>query len=82
MKLNPKKNLTPQQISEYREMNKIFIEEGVPIRIDVPELKQHSSSPRVVVYPGTIPAIGPNPPSPEAVQRAQFIDKTYVWTGK
>jgi hypothetical protein len=21
----------------------------------------------------------PNPPTPEAVKRAQFVDKTYVW---
>jgi hypothetical protein len=24
----------------------------------------------------------PKPPTPEAVQRAQFVDKTYKWTGK
>jgi len=24
----------------------------------------------------------PNPPSPEAVKRAQFRDKTYVWKAK
>jgi hypothetical protein len=24
----------------------------------------------------------PNPPTPEAVKRAQFVDKTYVWHGK
>ena len=24
----------------------------------------------------------PNPPTPEAVAKAQFIDKTYKWTGK
>ena len=24
----------------------------------------------------------PNPPTPEAVKRAQFVDKTYKWTGK
>jgi hypothetical protein len=23
----------------------------------------------------------PNPPTPEAVEKAQFIDKTYVWQG-
>lgn len=23
--------------------------------------------------------VAPNPPTPEAVARAQFIDKTYVW---
>ena len=24
----------------------------------------------------------PNPPTPEAVAKAQFVDKTYKWTGK
>ena len=23
----------------------------------------------------------PNPPSPEAVEKAQFVDKTYQWSG-
>ena len=23
----------------------------------------------------------PNPPTPEAVAKAQFVDKTYVWKG-
>jgi hypothetical protein len=23
----------------------------------------------------------PNPPTPEMVERAQFVDKTYVWKG-
>ena len=41
----------------------------------------HNSSPRVVVYPGTVPAIGPKPPTPEAVEKAQFKDKTYHWKG-
>ena len=27
-------------------------------------------------------AYSPNPPTPEAVAKAQFVDKTYVWTGK
>jgi len=27
-------------------------------------------------------AIPPNPPTPEAVAKAQFVDKTYVWAGK
>ena len=26
--------------------------------------------------------IKPNPPTPEAVKKAQFVDKTYVWSGK
>jgi hypothetical protein len=27
-------------------------------------------------------AIPPNPPTPEAIKQAQFVDKTYKWTGK
>lgn len=26
--------------------------------------------------------VAPNPPTPEAIAKAQFVDKTYVWTGK
>jgi hypothetical protein len=26
--------------------------------------------------------VAPNPPTPEAIKRAQFVDKTYRWTGK
>lgn len=26
--------------------------------------------------------IRPNPPTPEAVAKAQFVDKTYKWTGR
>ena len=42
---------------------------------------KHNSSPRVVVYPGTVPAIGPKPPTQEAIEKAQFVDKTYNWKG-
>ena len=24
----------------------------------------------------------PNPPTPEAIKKAQFVDKTYKWSGK
>ena len=38
------------------------------------------------IYPGADAtnciAIKPNPPTPEAIKRAQFVDKTYRWTGK
>lgn len=34
-----------------------------------------------VFYEGAGWAIAPNPPTPEAVKRAQFIDKTYQWKG-
>ena len=26
--------------------------------------------------------VAPNPPTPEAVAKAQFVDKTYKWAGK
>jgi hypothetical protein len=26
--------------------------------------------------------IAPNPPTPEMVERAQFVDKTYRWNGR
>lgn len=29
-----------------------------------------------------LPLQRPNPPTPEAVQQAQFVDKTYRWAGK
>ena len=28
------------------------------------------------------PYIRPNPPTPEAVKKAQFVDKTYKWSGR
>ena len=64
-----RQTLTQQQISEYKEMNKHFEEEGLAIRIAIEEF-QSSKLRR------------PNPPTPEAIERAQFVDKTYVWTGK
>jgi hypothetical protein len=70
MKQNHQKNLIQQQI--FKAEQEYFENEG----------SSHNSSPRVVVYPGTIPAIGPNPPTAEAILNAQFIDKTYVWNKK
>jgi hypothetical protein len=35
------------------------------------KLKQQKTS--------TLPISKPNPPTAEAVQRAQFVDKTYIW---
>ena len=28
------------------------------------------------------PAVPPKPPTPEAIQKAKFVDKTYRWNGK
>jgi hypothetical protein len=40
------------------------------------EIKAASSA---VFYEGVGWAIGPKPPSAEAIKKAQFVDKTYVW---
>ena len=29
-----------------------------------------------------LPLQKPDPPTPEAIQRAQFVDKTYQWQGR
>lgn len=51
--------------------------------------QQQTSKPQDYGYPQYLdeyndPSYGlplqrPNPPTPEAVKRAQFVDKTYVW---
>ncbi len=46
------------------------------------QTSKHNSSRRAVVYPGTEWAVGPKPPTSEAIAKAQFIDKTYRWNGK
>ena len=33
-------------------------------------------------YEGVGWAIGPNEPTPEMVERAKFVDKTYRWNGR
>ena len=76
--MKSKKNSTQQQTSEYKHPWYESVEQL--IRDD--RGSNHNSSKRVVVYPGTLPAIGPNPPTKEAIAKAQFIDKTYVWTGR
>jgi hypothetical protein len=49
---------------------------------DIPREKRMTA----VMYPqqdgSTLFVFSPNPPTPEAIKRAQFVDKTYVWQGK
>jgi len=65
MKLNQKKSLTQVQTSEQP-------------WVDCPDAwpKQFVD---VIDYQAKLKR--PNPPTPEAVEKAQFIDKTYVWQG-
>ena len=36
---------------------------------------------KAVFYDGAGWVVAPTPPTPEAVERAQFVDKTYKWKG-
>lgn len=67
MKLNPMTTSTLPQTSEY----------GQALQFSTGEVKHG------VIYlgadPGNCFAVKPNPPTPEAVAKAQFVDKTYVW---
>ena len=40
-----------------------------------------SNGERYLHFPTGLILKRPNPPTPEAVARAQFVDKTYVWKG-
>ena len=42
-------------------------------------LPQTSNGERYLHFPTGLILKAPNPPTPEAVARAQFVDKTYVW---
>ena len=44
-------------------------------------LPQTSDGERYLHFPTGLILKAPNPPTPEAVARAQFVDKTYVWKG-
>ena len=42
-------------------------------------LPQTSNGERYLHFPTGLVLKAPNPPTPEAVAKAQFVDKTYVW---
>lgn len=44
--------------------------------------QQPTSEEYVIYLSSGLFAKKPNPPTPEAIKRAQFVDKTYKWTGK
>ena len=61
-------------------MNKEFAEEfkknGVGIQIKIPDEPKQAWD-RAFNYLAAL--VRPNPPTPEMVERAKFIDKTYIW---
>ena len=77
MKLNPNPSLMQQPTSEYSRVLQFSTGEvsyrrlapdGYPLYID-PNNDPYAYLRR------------PNPPTPEAVAKAQFVDKTYQWNG-
>ena len=73
MKLNPKETSTRPQIFEsphQQAMYDMFEEWAYDDMWDPGPLLTNKD------------LIKPNPPTPEAVKKAQFVDKTYVWSGK
>ena len=71
MKLNP--NSTRPQISKHEVIH--------PSEITRADIYEHYEHPWYKFNKGNKPAelIKPNPPSKEAIERAKFVDKTYVW---
>ena len=44
--------------------------------------QSNSTQPQIFEHPWYQYLKRPNPPTQEAVERAKFVDKTYVWKGK
>ena len=75
MKLKPNQTLTPQPTSE--EMYAYF----ESITSDWTEAQElYDDWQMNQIYPYNLRV--PNPPTPEMVERAKFVDKTYRWNGR
>jgi hypothetical protein len=73
-----------RQISEDGYPTYLDAENDPCINSDLPDIPREDRMTAVMyVQPdGTaLYAVSPKPPTPEAVARAQFVDKTYVWKG-
>ena len=56
-------------------------------RLTPPQTSDYQSMNDEFIREGTefriyLPLQKPDPPTPEAIQRAQFVDKTYQWQGR
>jgi hypothetical protein len=84
MKLNPMLTSIQRQISEDGYPTYLDAENDPYINSDLPDIPREDRMTAVmyVQADGTaLYAVSPKPPTPEAVARAQFVDKTYVWKG-
>jgi hypothetical protein len=80
----PGKAVFHRQISEDGYPTYLDAENDPCINSDLPDIPREDRMTAVMyVQPdGTaLYAVSPKPPTPEAVARAQFVDKTYVWKG-
>ena len=56
-------------------------------RLTPPQISDYEAMNEEFIREGTefriyLPLQKPDPPTPEAIQRAQFVDKTYQWQGR
>jgi len=84
MKLNQNKSSTQPQISEIVDYYMALEEQSPPGKAVFHDSAPQISDPEMYVLylDSGLWAKKPNPPTPEAVAKAQFVDKTYVWHGK
>ena len=52
------------------------------MKLKNPEALTQQLTSNAYFYPGVGWAIGPVPATPEMIERAKFVDKTYVWRKK
>ena len=52
------------------------------MKLKNPEALTQQQTSNAVFYEGAGWAVGPTPATPEMIERAKFVDKTYVWRKK
>ena len=86
MKLNQNQSSTQQQTSEIVDYYAALEAQSIPGKAtfhspDIPREDRMTAVMYVQPDGTALYAVSPKPPTPEAIARAQFVDKTYVWKG-
>ena len=79
MKLNPMLTSTQRLISEDGYPTCLDEENDPYANTDIPREDRMTAVMYVQPDGTALHAVSPKPPTPEAVAKAKFIDKTYVW---
>ena len=82
MKLKQSTTSTQRQISEDGYPTYLDAENDPCINSDLPDIPREERMTAVFYEQGDgtwLTAYSPNPPTPEAVAKAQFVDKTFRW---